>query len=111
MRNLDTDGMKKGDKIAVKMLFDKEIYPIHIRYNGKEKKDVRNLGKFNTIKIHPDLVAGNVFKDGDKMTIWVSDDKNKIPLIIESPVSVGSVKAVLKSYKGLKYDLESEIKD
>lgn len=111
MRNLDTDGMKKGDKIAVNMLFDKEIYPINIRYNGREKKDVRNLGKFNTIKIHPDLVAGNVFKDGDKMTIWVSDDKNKIPLIIESPVSVGSVKAVLKSYKGLKYDLISEIKD
>lgn len=111
MRNIDTDGMNKGDKIAVKMIFDKEIYPINIRYNGKEKKEIKDFGTFKTIKIHPDLVAGNVFKDGDKMTIWVSDDKNKLPLMIESPVSVGSVKAVLKSYKGLKYDLGAEIKD
>ena len=111
MRNLNTDGMKKGDKMAVKMLFDKEIYPINIRYHGSEKKDIKDLGQFKTIKIHPDLVAGNVFNDGDKMTIWISDDANKLPLMIESPVSVGSVKAVLKSYKGLKYHLDSEIKD
>ena len=37
------------------------------------------------------------------MNIWVSDDKNKVPLLIESPISVGSIKAVLKSYSGLRH--------
>ena len=37
------------------------------------------------------------------MNIWVSDDENKVPLMIESPVTVGSVKAVLQSYSGLRH--------
>lgn len=111
MRNLSTDDMHKGDKFAVKMFFDKEVFPIDVRYDGKEKKDIKELGKFHTIRIIPDLVEGNVFKKGDHMKLWVSDDKNKIPLLIESPVSVGSIKAVLKTYSGLRYDLESKIKE
>ncbi|MBL0023655.1 MAG: DUF3108 domain-containing protein [Saprospiraceae bacterium] len=111
MRNLDTEGMKKGDQVQVKMFFDNEVFPINIRYNGKENKEIKDLGKFRTVRIYPDVVAGNVFKDGNQMTLWVSDDANKLPLLIESPISVGSVKAVLKSYKGLKYNLDSEIYD
>ena len=111
MRNLNTDNIKKGDKIAIKMFFDKEVFPIDIVYNGKEKKDIKDLGTFRTIKIQPNVVAGNVFRDGDKMTLWISDDANKLPLLIESPVSVGNVKAVLKSYTGLKHRLDSEIID
>lgn len=111
MRNLNTDNLNKGDKISVKMFFDKEVFPIDIVYSGKEEKDIKDLGIFRTLKLRPDVVAGNVFKEGDKMTLWVSDDSNKLPLLIESPVSVGSVKAVLKSYSGLKYKLDSEIID
>jgi hypothetical protein len=111
MRNFHTDDMNKGDKFAVKMFFDKEVFPINVRYDGKEKKDIKELGKFNTIRIIPDLVEGNVFKKGDYMKLWVSDDKNKIPLLIESPVSVGSLKAVLKSHSGLRYTLDSKIKE
>ena len=54
-------------------------------------------------------IAGNVFKEDSKMTVWVSDDQNRIPVLIESPVSVGSVKVVLKSYKGLKYDFTAKV--
>jgi methylaspartate ammonia-lyase len=43
------------------------------------------------------------------MTVYVSNDKNRIPLLIESPVSVGSIKAVLKDYSGLRHELSSKI--
>lgn len=111
MRNLKTDGMNKGDKFVVKMFFDKEVFPINVIYDGKERKDVKGLGKFHSIRIFPELVEGNVFKKGDHMKLWVSDDKNKIPLLIESPVSVGSIKAVLKSHSGLRYALDSKINE
>jgi hypothetical protein len=42
--------------------------------------------------------------EGASMKIWASADGNKVPLMIESPVSVGTVKVVLKSWKNLKYD-------
>ena len=75
----------------------------------RKKKKIKKLGKFKTIKVVPELIVGEVFKEGDKMNIWVSDDENRVPLMIESPISVGSVKAVLKSYDGLRYPLKAKL--
>ncbi|MFX5761066.1 DUF3108 domain-containing protein, partial [Acinetobacter baumannii] len=47
------------------------------------------------------------FEGGEKMTVWVSDDPNHIPLRIESPISVGSVKVDMMQYKNLRYPLSS----
>lgn len=109
MRNVDLSMMKKGDQIGTKMFFDKTVYPISIGYGGKVVKDVKGMGDFKAIKIIPNVVEGNVFKKGDQITVWVSDDRNRIPLMIESPISIGSVKAVLISHSGLKYSLDAKI--
>lgn len=49
-----------------------------------------------------------MFKEDTKMKVYVGDDENKLPLVIESPLAVGSVKAVLKSYENLKHPLTSK---
>ena len=51
----------------------------------------------------PELVESEIFKEKNSMRIWVSADENKLPLLIESPLSVGKMKAVLKSHSGLRY--------
>lgn len=108
-RNLDYDELSVNQEIPIKILMDQEIYPLKIKYLGQEKDTkVKSVGKFDTRKFSPQLIAGDVFKEGDEMTIYVSDDDNKLPVLIESPVSVGSVKAVLKSYKGLRYPLSAK---
>lgn len=103
LRNTDVDQYKPGDFLDISMFLDEEKFPIHVVYEEKEDIKVRGLGEYSTLKIRPELVIGNVFKKGDVMNIWVTDDKNKIPLLIESPISIGSVKAVLKSYEGLRH--------
>ncbi len=108
MRNMDVSRHTPGEFIPTQILFDEKIYPIKVRYAGKEKGlDIDNIGTFSTVKVIPDLITGNVFKDGNKMTVWVSDDGNKLPLLIESPLSVGSAKAILKKYEGLKHPLRA----
>ena len=102
LRNTKVDEYDPGDFLDIVMFMDEEKYPIHVVYEKKEVKKIKNLGKYATLKIRPELIVGNIFKEGDVMNIWVSDDKNKVPLLIESPVSIGSVKAVLKSYSGLR---------
>lgn len=109
LRNTQLTEMQKGQSKQINMVLDKKIYPINIKFGGTEVKKIKDLGEFKTIKISPDLVEGNVFKKNDRMNIWVSNDQNKIPLLIESPISVGSIKAVLKSHEGLKYALTSKI--
>lgn len=108
-RNIDYKELRPQQEIPIKILMDQEIYPLRIKYLGAENETkIKGVGKFNTQKFSPQLIAGDVFKEGDEMTIYVSDDKNKIPVLIESPVSVGSVKAVLSSYEGLRYPLTAK---
>lgn len=109
-RNLEYDEMTMNQEIPIEILMDQEIYPLNIKYLGpEENKKVKGQGRYRTQKFSPQLIAGDVFKEGDEMKIWVSDDENKMPVLIESPVTVGSVKAVLKSYEGLRYPMTAKI--
>ena len=109
-RNLRYNDMTLGEEIPMKILMDQEIYPLSLKYLGPQAKTkVKGVGTFRTQKFSPQLIAGDVFKEGDEMKIYVSDDDNKLPVLIESPVTVGSVKAVLKSYEGLKYPLSAKL--
>ena len=111
MRNVDYNNIDKGDIIPIKIFIDKETWPLELEYRGRDaEKRIKGLGKFKTIKFGPEVIEGYYFKKGTEMNVWVSDDENKIPLLIESPVSVGSIKAVLKDYKNLRHDLTASLK-
>lgn len=106
-RNINFDAYKKEDKIPFKMFLDNEVYDMYIRYLGKE--DIKTkFGKFRAHKFKPLLVKGNIFEGGEKMTVWVSDDPNHIPLRLESPIIVGSVKMDMMGYSSLRYPLSSQ---
>ncbi len=110
-RNVDFNQLSSGTDIPVKLFVDKETWPLKVKYLGRENdKKIKGLGRFKTIKFSPQVIDNDFyFKKGTEMKAWASDDKNKIPLMIESPLSVGSVKAVLKSYKGLKHSMTAKI--
>jgi len=57
------------------------------------------------------LVDGTIFKGGEGMTVWVTDDKNKIPVMVEAQILVGSVKAILTNATGLRYPLTAKISE
>jgi hypothetical protein len=101
-RNINYSQYKPGDKITFNMFLDDKVYNMYISYIGKETIKTR-YGKFNTIKLKPLVIKEGVFKGDEKMTIWITDDQNHIPVRIESPVSVGSIKIDLVQYENLKY--------
>ena len=105
-RNIDFDAHHVGDRIPFSIFLDNQIYEMYIRYLGKEEIKTK-YGKFNTIKFKPLLIKGTMFEGGEKMTVWVSDDPNHIPVRIESPITVGSVKVDMINYKNIRYPLSS----
>jgi len=105
-RNIDFNKYKAGDKITFSLFLDNEIYEMYIRYLGKETIKTK-YGKFKAVKFKPLLIKGTIFEGGEKMTVWVSDDRNHVPVRIESPISVGSVKIDMISYRNLRYPLTS----
>jgi hypothetical protein len=105
-RNIDFGKYQTDDKIPFTMFLDNEVYNLYIKYLGREVIKTR-YGTFNAIKFRPLLVKGTIFSGGEKMTVWVTDDANHIPLRIESPIVVGSIKVDMMGYKNLRYPLTS----
>jgi hypothetical protein len=109
-RNVNFDKFKVNDKIPFDMFLDDQVNHLYLRYMGKEIIKTR-FGRFRSIKIKPLLVKGTMFEGGEKMTVWVSDDTNRLILRIESPITVGSVKVDMMKYKNLRHPLTSLIKE
>ena len=101
-RNIDFSKYKKDDKIPFKMFLEGEVYNLHIRYLGKEEVKT-TYGKFKAIKFKALLVEGTIFSGGENMVVWVSDDRNKVPVRIQSPIAIGSIKVDMVNYKNLRY--------
>ena len=105
-RNINFDQYKKNDIINFDIFLDNEVHHMYMRYMGKEVIKSR-YGKFRCIKFKPLLLKSSMFEGGEKMTVWVSDDLNRLPIRIESPISVGSVKVDMMLYRNLRHPLTS----
>ncbi|MFH1321383.1 MAG: DUF3108 domain-containing protein [Bacteroidota bacterium] len=99
-RCVDLSGSKPGDVFTFLTFVDNEIFTLKVKYMGKEKVE-NNLGTFNCVKFHPVIQEGRVFNAEKDLSIWLSDDKNHIPIRLEAKLFVGSVRMDLKSYSGL----------
>jgi hypothetical protein len=106
-RNINYNNYKVNETIPVSVIMDNEVFNIYFRYKGKEEKKVKDFGTFECIKFGVYLVKGDVFKEGEDMDVWITDDENKIPVLIESPILVGSIKARVVSIKGNRNELSS----
>lgn len=110
-RNLDYSNLKKGDRIPIQLFLDNESHDSYIEYLGIENLKIKNVGEFRCIKFAPLLIEGTIFNAGDGMTVYVTDDKNRVPLLIETPILVGSIKARVSKMEGLRFPLDSKIGD
>lgn len=112
MRTAEAEAFNEGEYGTLEMLLEDTVRRINYRYLGREVKKIRNQGKFRALKFECQLgtTEGYSFTDGTVFTLWISDDRNKIPLSIESPVRIGSIQAYIYDFRGLKYPLESLIK-
>jgi hypothetical protein len=95
------DKLKIGESIVVDMFFDDEIFKFKLKFTGREDLKTK-FGTVSTMVFRPMVQSGRVFKEEESLTVWISDDQNKIPLRIKASLAVGSIKADLDSYKGLK---------
>ena len=106
LRNkLDTENIKEGDVLEINMFFDKENYKFKLKFLGKEVLDT-NFGRVHTLVFRPYVQSGRVFKEKESLTVWISDDKNKIPLLVKANLAVGSLKATLTEFKGLQHSFK-----
>lgn len=100
--NYDLDDFKVGESISIDMLYDDDgMYKFKLKFLGTEVVRTK-YGKVECLKFRPYVQSGRVFKEQESLTLWVSNDLNKIPIRIKAELAVGSIKADLDGYNGLK---------
>jgi uncharacterized protein YyaL (SSP411 family) len=106
LRNLDFNDIYFNKVYTLSIVLDDGIYNIKCRFLGKEQKKIKALkAKVNCLKFAVEVIAGSVFKGDEKIILWISDDKNHVPLELESPIIVGTVRGRLMRHENLKYPL------
>ncbi|MDX5428047.1 MAG: DUF3108 domain-containing protein [Bacteroidota bacterium] len=103
-RSFDATGIEKGDVIEITMFLDHELFPFKLKFQGRETLKVKGK-RIRCLKFQPVVQSGRVFKDEETMTIWVSDDANKIPVRLKTDLMIGSIKMDLTEYRNLAYPL------
>jgi hypothetical protein len=103
------DKLKVGESVSVDMFFDNETTKFKLKFIGTEDLETK-FGVVPTMIFRPLVQSGRVFKEKESLTVWISDDDNKIPVRIQASLAVGSIKADLDAFKGLKYSFKVKVK-
>lgn len=96
-RSINFKNYLPGDTITLQMLLDGRIFELPVVYMGNERIENRDGESWDCILFSARLDRGSMFRPGEELLIWVSDDEHKIPIMMEAKIAVGSIKIYLKS--------------
>lgn len=104
--NYEPEDLVKGEAINLKLLYDDDgIFNFKLKYLGAEVIKTK-YGMVECYKFRPLVQSGRVFKEQESLTLWVSKDENRIPIRIKADLAVGSIKADLDGFNGLKHQFK-----
>jgi hypothetical protein len=104
LRNMDVSHLAIGDTVSIKGFYEDEFYDLKIVYYGKDTVRVK-AGKIRTVVFKPVMPKNKVFNGENAVTAWFSDDKNRIPVKINTAMFIGNAGVELVDYSGLKNPL------
>lgn len=102
IRNLDYTGMKPGDSKPIRFLSGKEIVNMAVNYNGTSKIKANDGKTYNTIQISLTIHDKAFQNKKEAISASLTDDANRIPVIINTHLNIGAIRAVLKNVTGLR---------
>ena len=109
-RNIDYSRVVPDVKYPMTFAIDDDVYNVYFIMRGKEVKKIKGLGTVRTVKFSVKLLSGNVFTGEEDLSLWITDDDNRIPVLFEAPILVGVASGRLTSWSGLKHPFSSLVK-
>ena len=103
LRNhFDLEGIQVGETASLHMIYDKKPFAFRFRFLGYENVKTK-FGVVPCVKFRPYVEEGRIFKKESGLSLWVSNDNNRIPIKVVAELSVGSLDVDLVGFKGLKH--------
>ncbi|WP_254846588.1 DUF3108 domain-containing protein [Hymenobacter sp. CRA2] len=104
LRTLDYSNRRVGEQIKVQGFFDDEVFDMTVKYMGRQNVETK-AGVIRAIRLTPRMPKNKLFRGEDAISVYLSDDRNKIPVLFEAEMFVGSVKIDMYKCSGLKNKL------
>ena len=67
---------------------------IHVEVQAEEEVTTE-VGKFQAIRVEPDVFSGHLFSGKGRMFIWFTKDARRIPVQLRAQIGVGTITATL----------------
>ena len=103
-RSHDGKVLKNGDLIDIPIFIDHEVFHFQLKLVKRETIKTK-FGKVRCLVFKPLVQEGRIFNEKESVTLWVSDDDNKVPVLLKSKILVGSIKMEIKGMEGLQHPL------
>ncbi|MBP3331277.1 MAG: DUF3108 domain-containing protein [Tidjanibacter sp.] len=106
IRSQDFSTWKDGDEQTIEIVLEDTVQQIKYRLLNREEVTIPKYKPIKALKFSCQL-SRSISEDGksrDNFYIWISDDPNKIPVLVEAPTKIGKIKARLNRMSGLKHE-------
>lgn len=100
-RNLPDSVLYADKPICIPVRLDDDEYDVYLHYKGTCDIKLHRGETYRSRYFEMSLIEGTVFNKGDYLKLWISDDANRVPLQVEAPIRVGSVKAIFQEAENL----------
>lgn len=101
LRTLNYDQRHLGEVIRVQGFFDNDVVTMDVVYRGREVVETK-AGNIRVIRLVPKMPKNKLFRGENAISVYLSDDRNKIPVLIQAEMLVGAVKVDMYKYQGLR---------
>lgn len=94
VRNLD---LAVGGEHQVPAHSSRRTYDLKVIVHGKERVEVK-AGSWDCFVVEPVIEGEGLFKHEGRITLYISDDIHRLPVLIRTKVPVGSIDVELKEF-------------
>ena len=104
-RNFNFKDIDDNNEITINTFYDYQNNKMKMKYLLTEVINT-TFGKIKCLKIKPYVKSGRIFKKKESLTVWVTADKNRVPIRIKADLAVGAIRVDLEAFSGLNNSFE-----
>lgn len=109
-RSLDFSKLSMTDTLFIPMLMDRKVTQLPIIFLGNEELTTPSGKSFSCLKFSASPEEGTIFSAHESIMVWVTDDDNRMPVLIEAKIAVGSIQVHLTGYEKLAHPLKAYLR-
>lgn len=102
IRNIDYTGMVEGDSKQIQFVSGKDIVDMAVNYGGKTRVKANDGKTYDAINISLTIYDKAFKNQKEAISATLTDDENRVPIVINTHLKMGAIRAVLKDVTGLR---------